>query len=86
MEGIESEVQVEEWQNHFVHLDVIEELLNSIEFRLVSKKDVTLKKRIVTHREMHKQILRASIMSGAVPPGGSPPPGGNVKNVGINPT
>lgn len=64
MEGTEVPI-VEEWHNHFIHLDVIEELLNSIEFRSRSKEDEPLKRRILTHREQHKVMLQNALMGAA---------------------
>lgn len=50
-------VQAQEWENHFIHLDVVEELLNSTEWKILSVDDKDTASLVVQHRESHMGLL-----------------------------
>jgi hypothetical protein len=54
-------VSAREWENHFIHMKVHEELLNSAEVRGLRRTSPEVEGRIVQHRMEHQQLLFAAI-------------------------
>ena len=54
-------IPVNEWDYHWEHLDVVEEMLNSMEWKLLSRDDPELGKAGVRHREEHLGFIQRAI-------------------------
>ena len=61
-------VFAQEWEYQLIHIEVIEELLNSKEFKLKTRDNEELLKRAIQHREDHQMIF-AKAMGVKVPQG-----------------
>jgi len=57
-------VAVEEWQNHMVHLEVVEEMLNGAEWRAIAKESKEIREVCLEHRQMHLQFVARAMGGG----------------------
>lgn len=63
------------WEYHFEHLDVLEELLNSQEYKTIAREQPEIEQVVMQHWEGHKQLLASALNNMLAQKGGNPPEG-----------
>ena len=75
-----NEVIPEEWEFQLIHIEIIEELLNSREFKLKIVKDAKLRERAINHWQGHRKILITAMLGAQETSGNSNEETSNAEN------